>query len=75
MNKPRAVWDRCELVVEYYLTRIGRTVRDDSGAVSTEAAVLTALLVAVAVAVGGILLTKATSNAEAIPNNAGTTAP
>jgi Flp pilus assembly pilin Flp len=61
--------DYARLLIEVGLTRIGIQVRDEQGALSTEAAVLTGVLVAIAVAAGLILITKMTSNAEAIPDN------
>ena len=61
--------DYAYLLIEVGLTRIGVQVRDDQGAMSTEAAVLTGVLVAIAVAAGLILIAKMTSNAEAIPDN------
>jgi|GEM_PF-2201022 len=50
------------------LTRLGFDVYDDDGAMSTEAAVITGVLVAIAVAAGIILIAKMRSNAEAIPD-------
>lgn len=61
--------DYARLLIETALTRIGIKVRDERGAMSTEAAVLTGVLVAIAVAAGVILLAKMRSNAEAIPDN------
>ncbi|MCZ7532603.1 MAG: hypothetical protein M5U23_04230 [Acidimicrobiia bacterium] len=61
--------DYARLLIEVGLTRIGVQVRDEQGAMSTEAAVLTGVLVAIAVAAGVILIAKMTSNAEAIPDN------
>ena len=57
------------LWIEIGLTRLGMTVRDERGAMSTEAAVLTGVLVAIAVTAGVILIAKMRSNAEAIPDN------
>lgn len=57
------------LLIEAGLTQLGVPLRDDKGAMSTEAAVLTAVLVAIAVAAGAILIAKMVSNAEAIPDN------
>ena len=57
-----------QLAVEYNLQRAGIDVRDERGAVSTEMAVVIAAMVAIAVVVGGILLTKAQSNANNIPD-------
>ena len=61
--------DYTRLLVEVALTRAGIAVRDERGAMSTEAAVLTGVLVAIAVAAGAILIVKMRSNAEAIPDN------
>lgn len=61
--------DYARLLIETTLARTGMAVRDEKGAMSTEAAVLTAVLVALAVAAGLILLAKMRSNAEAIPDN------
>jgi hypothetical protein len=57
------------ILVEAGLTRLGRVTRDETGAMSTEAAVVTGVLVAIAVAAGLILIAKMRSNAEAIPDN------
>jgi Flp pilus assembly pilin Flp len=51
------------------LDRLGLQVRDERGAMSTEAAVITGVLVTIAVAAGIILIAKMRSNAEAIPDN------
>ncbi len=64
----KSFYDRMEFVVEYHLTKLGRQARDESGAVSTETAVLTAGLVAIAAAGGLILISKMASNANAIPD-------
>jgi len=61
--------DYTRLVIEVTLNRLGVTVRDERGAMSTEAAVITGVLVAIAVAAGAILMAKMRSNAEAIPDN------
>jgi hypothetical protein len=61
--------DYTRLLIEVTLTSVGVRLRDDKGAMSTEAAVLTGVLVAVAVAAGVILIAKMRSNAEAIPDN------
>ncbi len=61
--------DYTRLLIEAALTRLGVRLRDERGAMSTEAAVLTGVLVAIAVAAGLILMTKMRSNAEAIPDN------
>ena len=57
------------LLIEVGLTQIGVQVRDQRGAMTTEMAVLTGVLVAIAVAAGLILIAKMRSNAEAIPDN------
>jgi len=57
------------ILVEAGLTRLGMATRDETGAMSTEAAVVTGVLVAIAVAAGLILIAKMRSNAEAIPDN------
>lgn len=61
--------DLFRMLIEVGLTRAGIRVRDERGALSTEAAILTGVLVAIAVAAGVILLAKMQSNAEAIPDN------
>ncbi len=61
--------DYAQLLIEIGLSRVGIQVRDERGAMSTEAAVLTGVLVAIAVAAGLILIAKMTSNAQAIPDN------
>lgn len=54
--------------IEYNLRRAGIDIRDERGVVSTETAVLIAGVVAIAVAVGAILMAKAQSNANNIPD-------
>lgn len=61
--------DYTRLLIEVALASVGVRLRDEKGAMSTEAAVLTGVLVAVAVAAGVILIAKMRSNAEAIPDN------
>ncbi|MEX2278905.1 MAG: hypothetical protein WEA76_02320 [Acidimicrobiia bacterium] len=61
--------DYTRLLIEFGLNRLGVHLRDERGAMSTEAAVLTGVLVAIAVAAGLILIAKMRSNAEAIPDN------
>ena len=61
--------DYTRLLIEVGLSRLGVQVRDERGAMSTEAAVLTGVLVTIAVAAGVILIAKMRSNAEAIPDN------
>jgi hypothetical protein len=55
--------------IETTLQRLGVNVRDETGAMSTEMAVITGVLVAIAIAAGIILIAKMRSNAEAIPDN------
>ncbi|MEZ5230277.1 MAG: hypothetical protein R2710_27515 [Acidimicrobiales bacterium] len=54
--------------IEYNLTKAGVAVRDERGAISTEMAVVMAGLIAIAVVVTGILMSKAQSNANNIPD-------
>lgn len=61
--------DYARLLIEAGLIRLGVPIRDEKGAMSTEAAILTGVLVAIAVAAGAILIIKMRSNAEAIPDN------
>ena len=61
--------DYTRLWIEVGLDRLGLQVRDERGAMSTEAAVITGVLVTIAVAAGIILIAKMRSNAEAIPDN------
>jgi hypothetical protein len=61
--------DYARLLIEVGLERLGMQVYDDTGALSTEAAVITGVLVTIAVAAGIILIAKMRSNAEAIPDN------
>ena len=60
--------DYARLFIEVGLDRLGLGVRDEEGAMSTEMAVITGVLVAIAVAAGIILMAKMRSNAEAIPD-------
>jgi Flp pilus assembly pilin Flp len=55
--------------IETTLQRLGVPARDETGAMSTEMAVITGVLVAIAIAAGIILIAKMRSNAEAIPDN------
>ena len=61
--------DYTRVFIEVGLTRLGIDVRDQNGAMSTEAAILTGVLVAIAVAAGAILIAKMRSNAQAIPDS------
>ena len=60
--------DYARLLIKVGLDRLGMEVHDETGALSTEAAVITGVLVAIAVAAGIILIAKMRSNAEAIPD-------
>lgn len=68
MKTMQAMYDQMEFIVEYHCNRLGIDVRDDSGAVSTETAVVTAGLVAIAAAGGIILIGKMRTNAAQIPD-------
>ncbi len=68
MKRFRAFYDDMQFIVEYHMNKVGLDARDEDGAVSTETAVLTAGLVAIAVAAGTILIGKMRSNANAIPD-------
>ena len=48
-----------------------RARRDDRGAFTTETAIITGILAALAVAVGGIIVARATGWAESIPGTGG----
>lgn len=67
INAYRQKYMQYQVGMEMYRRRL---MRDDSdyGAVSTETAVITAVLVAVAVAAGTILIQKGESNANNIPD-------
>lgn len=69
MNRISATYEWLEMMTELQLNLIGVRVRDDRGTVATETAVVMAVLIAVAVALGGIFLVKATSNANQIPDS------
>jgi Flp pilus assembly pilin Flp len=60
--------DYTRALIEHSLSRLGLQTRDERGALSTEAAVITAVLVAIAVAAGVILIAKMRSAANAIPD-------
>ncbi|MEM9522356.1 MAG: hypothetical protein AAGA37_23830, partial [Actinomycetota bacterium] len=53
--------------IEYNLRLAGRETRDERGAVTTETAVIIAILVAIAAAAGITFMARAMSNARAIP--------
>ncbi len=51
----------------YYLVRLHESRDDETGAFTTETAIVTAILAALALAVGAIIVTKVTTKAESIP--------
>ena len=68
MNLLRTYVDLMHVAVELTLNRVGLDTRDERGAISTEMAVVMGAMVAIAVAVGVILMAKAQSNANNIPD-------
>ena len=52
---------------DYYLVRLRDSRDDETGAMTTETAIMTAILAALAIAVGAIIVSKVTSKAESIP--------
>lgn len=68
MNLLRTYVDLMHVAVELTLNRVGVDTRDERGAISTEMAVVMGAMVAIAVAVGVILMAKAQSNANNIPD-------
>ncbi len=52
---------------KYYLLRLHESRDDESGAFTTETAIVTAILAALALAVGAIIVAKVTAKAESIP--------
>ena len=68
MDQLKAHVEFLRLGIEYNLTKAGIAVRDERGAISTEMAVVMAGLIAIAVVVTGILMSKAQSNANNIPD-------
>lgn len=53
----------------YFVTRLHESRDDETGAFTTETAIITAILAALALAVGAIIVTKVTGKAESIPVN------
>ncbi len=51
----------------YYLMRLHESRDDETGAFTTETVIITAVLAALALAVGTIIVSKVTSKAESIP--------
>ena len=64
-----ALVDQSRFAVEYQLNRWGVETLDERGLTTTEMAVMTGILVAVAVAGGLIFMAKMRSNANAIPDS------
>jgi Flp pilus assembly pilin Flp len=62
-------YQRARHIAEYYLTRLGRDARDETGALSTEAVVLAAVFVAAAVTAGVLFKDKVTAIVEGIPES------
>lgn len=52
----------------YYLGCL-RAARDEEGAISTETAIITAILAGLALAVGAIIVAKVTAKAQSIPTD------
>ena len=52
----------------YYVLRLDDARREE-GAVSTETAIITAILAGLALAIGAIIVTKVTAKAESIPTD------
>lgn len=52
---------------KYYLLRLHESRDDETGAFTTETAIVTAILAALALAVGAIIVAKVTAKAESIP--------
>lgn len=52
----------------YYVVRL-RESRDENGAMTTETAIVTAILAGLALAVGAIIVAKVTTKAESIPTD------
>ena len=52
----------------YYVLRLD-SARREEGAVSTETAIITAILAGLALAIGAIIVTKVTAKAESIPTD------
>ena len=51
----------------YYVVRLHDSRDDETGAFTTETAIVTAILASLALAVGAIIVAKVTSKAESIP--------
>lgn len=53
----------------YYRVRLHESWDDETGAMTTETAIVTAILAGLALAVGAIIVTKVTAKAESIPTS------
>ena len=51
----------------YYLVRLHDSRDEETGAMTTETAIITAILAGLALAVGAIIVAKVTAKAESIP--------
>lgn len=54
---------------DYYVVRLHESWDDETGAMTTETAIITAILASLALAVGAIIVTKVTGKAESIPTD------
>lgn len=55
-----------EVLWNYYVARL-RTAHDEAGGVTTETAIITAILAGLALTVGAIIVAKVTATAQGIP--------
>lgn len=62
LNYLASLWD-------YYVVRLHESWDDETGAMTTETAIITAILASLALAVGAIIVTKVTGKAESIPTD------
>jgi hypothetical protein len=53
----------------YYRVRLVESFDDETGAMTTETAIVTAILAGLALAVGAIIVAKVTAKAESIPTD------
>lgn len=53
----------------HYAARLRDARDDDTGAITTETAIITAILAALALAVGAVIVAKVMDKAEGIPTN------
>jgi hypothetical protein len=53
---------------QHYLIRLDAS-RDEQGAITTETAIMTAILAGLALAVGAVIVAKVMAKAESIPTN------